>query len=204
MGQSMMRGNRLTQIDDALDGELTTEELNQFKDELLTMISKDPQAQVFASARLARIKMRLKEVAALNVRTVTEQAQKKQFHLLFYESANRLLDPTVFEMLLRDTKVKQAEVTLQEGITAKVETVSKSLNKQTKIKASNSIPESLSAPIHRLVVSAQNKPLKFDPTSLFKEFGRERVLATWNMLPAEKRPETAHEFRLILQYGVPS
>lgn len=197
---------RLSEIDAALSGELSVEGLRALKDELLSWVSHDVRYQPFTTARQSRINLRLRALAE-----AANAAERPSFEAAFVASAKRLLEPAVYDIICRDAMETRPPGARVSSVSipapapppplpplSPAAKPSAPAEAKKPPQAAAKADRGLTAPIHRLVVAAQHRPLKFDPTTLFREFGRERVLATWNMLPAERRPETAAEFRKIL------
>jgi len=199
------RKRRFQQIDQVLDGgKLTKQDLLAIKDEMLALIVADKAMAFEAGSRIARVNAQsqsLNDQSALRDETDRRPDDDAGFQRLFFEAARRLLKPEVFEMLCRDADNRRNEINAIRVARATsiplpppdISPPTVSIERKT---AKTATP--LKAPVHRLVTEATNRPMKFDPTALFKEFGRERVLATWNMCTPETRPETAADFRRML------
>lgn len=183
-----MKVSTLEGVVKRIDGELvralTVDALRALKDELLALLAEEPSAQAQITPRISRVNLRLRTAAEKGDGDLAELFRAQSFHAQFYEVAKRMLEPAVFKILCREASQRRDDAVRIELPPRPEEPAP--------------APTPLVAPLHRLVLAANHQPIKFDPTRLFKEFGRERVLATWNLLPAESRPETAAEFRRIL------
>ncbi len=187
----------IRRIDKALGGDLSSEALRGYKDELLVLLADEPAATAQLTPRIARLNLRLKSAAESGDLGASEILQREAWSKLFFQAAKRLLDPNTFDILCREANARRDEAQAARSV---VQPPPKSAPKPVVVSQNPkpAPPPPLVARVHELVSSATNRPLKFDPTRLFREFGRDRVLGVWNLLPAEKRPETANEFRNLL------
>ncbi len=208
--QRSAKQGELDRIDAMLQGELSVERLRSLKDQLLQLVAADPSGNGIYNPRIARINLRLDA----HKENLTEGAGRQaQFLGDFYDAAQRLLDAQVFDMLCRAARAESPRLPpalpvppappCEEPAPLPEPRVFSRLKATAseRVRAKSPAPSSppLAVPMHELVVAANHRPLRFDPTALFKEYGRERVLATWNCLPSEQRPETAAGLREILR-----
>lgn len=210
-GQTLVSMERaLSRIDERLDGEdaIPVGDLRAMKDELLRFIAAEPSAQAHFSPRIARLNLRLRElaeagdaaaVAGLRTRDpASKDAERGGFYGQFYAAAERLLDGAAFSMLCREAEARESE--------------RRAAKPQPRPAPFRPAPLRMAAPprnqliprparANELASSAAGRPIKFDPSQLFREFGRERVLAAWGACAPENRPETAAAFRALLLLG---
>jgi hypothetical protein len=175
------------------DPNASVAELRGLRDRLLAWIAEDKSRSFETGMRLARVKERIRD---LERAAGTDSG--KDWLRIFFEVAARLLDEPTMLLLKRETDLRRAE-SLPKGPPSSASPLPPSANA---LPAEPVKSQRLTVPVHCLVSAATNRPMKFDPTPLFREFGREKVLGLWNMLAPENRPETGHQFREMLRKGV--
>jgi hypothetical protein len=191
----------LAEIDRKLAGDLTLDDLVSMKDQLLQMVGAGDGAAKFATgARLARVNLRLRGHQEA-------QLQNSDWQRYFIGAAKRLLDESTFALLTREAEMRAAEAASPKTSLPNPQPALSAPLSAPVVRAKFLPPRAaqqappLVARVHELVSAAAQRPMKFDPTALFREFGREQVIGLWNMLAPERRPETAAEFRELLRRG---
>lgn len=173
----------LQEVDRKLDGKPTKAELLALKDAVLrAMGNVPPKSSHPLMMRLARINMQIKSL----------ENRDNPFENHFFEAARELLEAPVFSMLKRAAKARQDAAGAEQGLTLALEI------EQPKEKEQPNQPKI--KPIATLAkVANARSVIKFDPATLFREFGRARVLNTWSSMLPEERPETANEMRQVIR-----
>jgi hypothetical protein len=165
----------LIDLDNMLKKKLSSrQELLSLKDAILRAVSEVPGLQKDLGLRLARINLQLKTAS-----------DALTFEKAFIEAAKTLLEPEILKMLKRAATEKVKESGHKNSSQPALSIVSPS--KEEKGLASLA------------QIASARSIIKFDPATLFREFGRDRVLATWAGLLPEERPSTAHEMRELLR-----
>jgi hypothetical protein len=156
------------------------------KDQLLKLIA-DTNQQAAIGPRLARVNLRIRALAE------AQAQQPKDWCRHFFEAASRLLDPGTFEILKREATRRENEGVRQQPAPPSP------AGPPTPPAQEPQAPARLA----NLAEVAAVRAIKFDPTRLFKEFGREKVLTLWAGLLPEDRPETAAGLRRLLVAPTP-
>lgn len=172
-----MKTDLVAEVDRALSGAPSKVTLLAFKDRLLIEMASNKGLAYPLGLRLARINARMK-MSYVEDTTTWERC--------FVHVAKQLLPLATVKVLQR-----AAEAMLEESRQQAEEELVRAETREARRKAE--------AETHVLQNRAASSPLKFDPTALFREFGRESVLAVWGKLLPEHRPETAAEFRRLLK-----
>lgn len=183
----------LAWVDGQLEKPLSVEALRTIKDLLLRAVTAQPRQQLPYSLRIARVNLKLSELAQRE-----DSSRRESWPRNFVVAAKRLLDPDAFAMLSREADLRTAE---ERPVALPAPVAIEPPHPPPSAATPPPARPNLTARVHELVSVASNRPMRFDPTTLFREFGREKVLALWNMLPAERRPDTAAAFRAILRKG---
>lgn len=172
---------KLKDIDAILESNATRDELVSLKDDLLRAISQNPSSQITLGLRLARINLRIKEASI----------RERSYPDLFVDVARELLDPNELAMIERAVKKRYIENRSWDTDKVVDEEIIYAVKPPKKTSTLSDVARAKSV-------------IKFDPVTLFREFGRDKVLACWSSLNPEDRPETAHEMRTLIRRKIAS